>query len=138
MAVSGDEIRLVLPADPIYGHIARIAMTRLALQCGLGRAATEDLRIAVDETLIFLLRPTEETDHDGATDATTDATGVTILFTVAPDRLTVDAISTGGDTVARRDDPARERFAEIVDDTVDAFSVDEQGRHVHLEKLRII
>lgn len=153
MPVSGDNIRLVLPAEPIYGHIARIAVTRLALQCGLSRAETEDLRIAVDETLIFLLRPTEDTTaSDGSTTEehaeitvrnhpldeaiTAGSSGVTFTFTIGPEQLVIDATTGEDGAQSPPDDRARRRFSEIVTETVDTLSMDEDGRHVRLEKAR--
>jgi hypothetical protein len=51
----GDRIRLVLPAEPDYGRIARVAASSLALRLGLTFVEIEDLRIAVDEACSVML-----------------------------------------------------------------------------------
>lgn len=117
-----DVIRLVLPAEPDYGRLARITASSLALRLGLTFAEIEDLRIAIDETVILLLRP------EG------DAGQVTLEFTVAPDALVIDAATTAGDDQHWFDRGALSRFAEIVGETVDVHEVDEAARHVHLVK----
>ena len=117
-----DVIRLVLPAEPDYGRIARIAASSLALRLGLTFAEIEDLRLAIDETVILLLRP------EG------DAGDITLEFTVAPGALVVDATTTAGTAQHWFDVGALSRFDEIVGDTVDVHEVDEAARHVHLVK----
>jgi hypothetical protein len=117
-----DVIRLVLPAEPDYGRIARIAASSLALRLGLTFAEIEDLRIAVDETVILLLRP------EG------DAGEITLEFTVEPHALAIDATTTAGNAQHWFDAGALSRFTEIVRDTVDVHEVDEPARHVHLVK----
>jgi len=121
-SITGDQIRLVLPADSDYGRIARIAASSLALRLGFGFGEIEDLRIAVDETIILLLRPAGGGD-------------ITIEFTVQPDALVIDA-STEGPTDGSNplDEGARSRFDEIVADTVDVADVDEHAARVHLVK----
>lgn len=115
---SGDTIRLVLPAEPGYGRIARIAASSLALRLGLSFAAIEDLRLAIDEAVILLLRPGT-------------AGEITIEFGVARDRLTIDA-DTSSEGPATFEPEAQARFEEIVGDTVDVVTID--GTHVHLVK----
>jgi hypothetical protein len=124
LPVSEDQIRLVLPADPNYGRVARVAVQGLAGRLGLPARAVQDLRIAVDETLVLLLRPG------------TSAGQVTFTFTVTPDRLVIDAESTAGAAPVSIDAGARTRFEALVGDTVDRHEIDETGHHVHLEKSR--
>jgi hypothetical protein len=127
---AGDQIRLVLPAEPDYGRIARIAASSLALRLGLSFSEIEDLRIAVDETIILLLRPAGTGD-------------ITIEFTIEPHALIIDASAATPDVDPERrapsrrhplDPAARRRFEEIVADTVDEHVVDEHDAHVHLVK----
>ena len=118
----GDQIRLVLPADPQYGRVARVAVQGLGVRLGLRSRAVEDLRIAVDETLIFLLRPEGEGGE------------ITFRFTIGADRLLVDATSTAGSGQHWVDQGALARFEALVSDTVDVAMVDDLGGHVHLEK----
>jgi len=119
-----DEIKLVLPAEPQYGRLARITTSSLAIRLRFPYPAVEDLRLAVDEAIILLLRP------EG------DAGEITITFTVDGDTLTIDANSTAGSHQHWVDQGALSRFEAIVADTVDSFAVDESGHQVHLVKHR--
>ena len=117
-----DRIRLVLPAEPDYGRIARVAASSLALRLGLTFVEIEDLRIAVDEAIILLLRPEGPPGE------------ITLEFTVEPGHLAIDATinaPAGGDGI---DAGALRRFEEIVEDTVDEYVVDAAALHVHLVK----
>lgn len=128
---SGDDdrsIRLVLPADHEWGRVARTAVAGLALRLGFSYREIEDLRLAIDETLILLLRPA------GTTTSADDT--VEVSFVPTDDGLEIDASTTltdpggsNGTTGA-----ARERFEGLVTPTVDAWTVTEDARHVHLRK----
>ena len=121
-AAAGDEIRLVLPAESRYGRLARITVSNLARRLGFSYRATEDLRLAVDEAIILLLRP------EGR------AGTITLLFRLDHAGITVDATTTAGADQYWVDQGALARFEAIVGDTVDSYAVDEQGHHVHLAK----
>lgn len=114
---SGDRVRLVLPAEPGYGRIARIAASSLALRLGLSFAEIEDLRLAVDETVILLLRP----ELGGE---------ITIEFAIGADSLTIDATGAPSDGPLVFEPEALARFEALVGDTVDEHSID--GSHVRL------
>jgi hypothetical protein len=119
----GDRIRLVLPAEPDYSRIARVAASSLALRLGLTFVEIEDLRIAVDEALILLLQP------DGSPGE------IVLEFTVEPHVLVIDASFSNADGTEPAIDPAAlRRFDEIVHDTVDDHAVDVTTPRVHLEK----
>lgn len=120
--VRGDEIRLILPADAEYGRIARITASSLALRLGFSFPEIEDLRIAIDEMVILLLRP------EG------NAGVIRITFHVTIDRLTIDAVTTAGHDQPWVDQGALARFAEIVQDLVDEHGVGDDGRRVHVAK----
>jgi hypothetical protein len=117
-----DEITLVLPAEPQYGRLARITTSSLAIRMRFGYPAVEDLRLAVDETIILLLRPEGEPGE------------IALTFKVERSGLTIDARSSAGNRQAWLDQGALGRFEAIVADTVDSFEVDESGHHVHLVK----
>jgi len=119
---SPEQIRLALPAEPQYGRLARITASSLALRMGFTFPEIEDLRLAVDEMIILLLRPEGRSGE------------IIITFTVEPTQLTLDAISTAGTDQAWLDQGALRRFEAIVGDTIDQFDVDEHGHHVHLMK----
>ena len=110
----------MLPAEPDYGRIARVAASSLALRLGFTFAEVEDLRIAVDETVILLLRPAA-------------AGEITIEFTVGRRQLHVD-VSTSGGAGEAIDPGARRRFEEIVGETVDAMVIVDEPPQVHLGK----
>ena len=118
-----EQIRLALPAEPEYGRLARITTSNLALRLGFSFPEIDDLRLAVDEMVILLLRP------EGVTG------DITLTYTVEPGRLVIDAVSTAGSDQPWVDQGALGRFEAIVGDTVDACEVDESGHHVHLLKL---
>lgn len=122
--MTDDEVRLVLPADPGYGRVARAAARGLGIRLGMGRRAAEDLALAMDETLVLLLRPEGSTGD------------ITFTFTVTTDRLEVDAETSAGRDQPWVDQGALRRFEELVGPTVDAHVVDDDGRRVHLEKRR--
>jgi anti-sigma regulatory factor (Ser/Thr protein kinase) len=118
---TGDRIRLVLPADGAYGRIARIAVSSLALRLGFGFDAAEDLRLAIDETIVLLLRP------DGGRGE------LVVDFVIEPDALVIDA-ATVTDPGRRSDPAARARFEEIVAGIVDEHRVGDDDTTVHLVK----
>ena len=116
-----DHIRLALPADAEYGRIARIAAAGLALRMGFSYREIEDLRLAVDEALILLLRP----DHaDGV---------LTLEFAPTTDLLVID-LDAGADGGSPPDEASRARFADIVGDVVDRYELADDGHRVRLVK----
>jgi len=121
-APSSDEIRLVLPAEPQYGRLARITVSGLAQRVGFTPTAVEDLRLAVDEAVILLLRPEGRAGQ------------ITLVFDVDHTGLQIDASTTAGADQHWLDQGALAHFEAIVGDVVDTHVVDEQGHHVHLTK----
>lgn len=122
--MTDDEIRLILPADPGYGRVARVAAQGISHRLGMSWRDQQDLQIAVDETLVLLLRP------EGA------GGEVRFLFTIEPDRLVIDASTTAGGGQHWIDQGARARFDQIVAPTVDVHVISEDGDRIHLEKKR--
>ena len=118
-----DVISLALPADPRYGRVARVAATGIGMRIGMSWPDIQDLGLAIDETVILLLRP-EGADGE-----------MTFTFTVQPDQLVVDAVSTSRTDEFWADDAAITRFEEIVDDVIDVHTLDRSGRRVTLVKL---
>ena len=72
-----DQIRLEMPADSRFARVARVAVSSLAVRLGFDVGVVEDLRIAVDEALVLLLR-----DLPGATTALPDGPPVTVVMTL--------------------------------------------------------
>ena len=118
-----DVISLTLPADPRYGRVARVAATGVGMRIGMSWPDIQDLGLAIDETVILLLRP-EGSEGE-----------MTFTFTVQPDQLVVDAVSTAGTEEFWADDAAIVRFEEILDDVIDVHTLDRVGRRVTLVKL---
>ena len=118
-----DVISLALPADPRYGRVARVAATGVGMRIGMSWPDIQDLGLAIDETVILMLRP-EGSDGE-----------MTFTFTVEPDQLVVDASSTAGTDEFWADDAAISRFEEILDDVIDVHVLDPSGRRVTLVKL---
>jgi serine/threonine-protein kinase RsbW len=121
-STTGDRIRLVLPAEPDYGRIARVAASSLALRLGFSFAEIEDLRLAVDEMVILLMRP------EGAPGA------ISIEFQIEADALVIEARSTAGEDQTWLDTGARHRFDQLVSETVDEHEVNEAANTVRLVK----
>ncbi len=119
---SGDRINLTLPAEPEYGRIARIAGSSIALRLGLPFADIEDIRLAIDETIILLLRP-----EGGPGD-------ITVEFIVEPTQLVIEASTTAGTDQHWLNEGARTRFDELVGETVDEHEIDEDLSRVRLVK----
>jgi hypothetical protein len=102
--------------------VARVAAAGLGIRLGLRLAEVEDLRIAVDETLILLLKP------EGASGT------IEFTFSIGEQTLTIDATSSAGEGQHWVDEAARRRFEQLVGPVVDEHTVDDDGRHVHLVK----
>lgn len=119
-----DHIRLALPADAEYGRIARIAAAGLALRMGFSYREIEDLRLAVDEAIILLLR-----HEDGEST-------ITIKFERSADQLAIDIQAAPRDT-NQTDDEGRARFATIVGDVIDEYEVDEPQRRIRMVKSHV-
>jgi len=117
-----DQIRLVIPAEPDYGRLARITVSELARRLGFTYRAVQDLRLAVDETIILLMRP------EGSSGS------ITLVFRVDHTGLDIEATTTAALDQPWIDQGALGRFEAIVGATVDSYAVDEQGHHVHLLK----
>lgn len=116
-------VRLSLPADPRYARVARSAVAAVAVRSGLDPAVVEDLRIAVDESLILLFR-----------DALAPAAG---------DDVVIDIRGGGADLRVglRREPPlgadgldpaARPRFDELVPSRIRVDAVDAEHGVVRL------
>jgi hypothetical protein len=114
-----DHVRLSLPARHEYARIARIGIAALALRLGFSYREIEDLRLAVDEALIFLLG----SDHPGDR--------MTIRYHAEPGRISLTATASFPITP---DDPDRERFETLIADLVDSWETDEAAGEVTFSK----
>ena len=119
-----DQIQLELPASPEYGRVARIAAAHLALRRGFSLTEIDDLRLVMDEAAVMLLEPRVE---GGRLDVT---------YSVTDDTVSVDA------RIVAEDDGTLpvanvERFAELVGELIDEYSIDRAGRRLTLTKTRV-
>lgn len=121
-----DEVRLALPADPEFGRIARIAISGLALRHGFDYAAVEDLRIAIDESLILLLG---STGHPGRIIVTYRLADNTMSVT-----MTADFTDRKSEDAAGWDDDGEHRFDMLVTDLVDDIDLDRAGHRLTITK----
>jgi transcriptional regulator of met regulon len=108
-----DDIRLTLPALPEYGRLVRQCAAGLGLRRRLGFRSVDDLRLAVDETIIALL---DDTRIGGR---------MRLVFHVTGDEIGLDAVVHESDGQPRPlTADARERFQRFVGDLVDEYDVD--------------
>lgn len=129
-------VRLVLPADHAWGRVARTAVAGLALRLGFSYPQIEDLRLAVDEALILLLRPPVASTSP----ARAGEGRVEVRMEPEDSSLVIDVSTSVGPATDPSDSEAlaeaRDRFEQLVGPTVDGWAVSEDGRHVHLVKRR--
>jgi hypothetical protein len=120
--IDGDEIRLTLPARPEHGRIARVMVSRLGVRHGFRPREVEDLRIAVDESVILLL------GSPGATGGT-----LTVRTRLDGPALHVELLASH----AEEPDPeALERFTQLVTPLVDGLKVIRDGGTVRFHRAR--
>lgn len=114
--MSGDVVRLTIPAVLAFVRLPRVAIAGLATRAGFSYDEVEDLRLAIGEVCQVLL---DGTDREGT---------LTIEFTVA--RGTV-GVQVAIDAPPGRHDGLAERLAEqILAATVGRFEVDDDGRRI--------
>ena len=119
-----DQIQLELPASPEYGRVARIAAAHLALRRGFSLTEIDDLRLVMDEAAVMLLEPRIV---GGRLDVT---------YSVTDDTVSVDARIVAEDEGTLPIERV-ERFAELVGELIDEYSIDRTGRRVTLTKTRV-
>ena len=119
-----DQIQLELPASPEYGRVARIAAAHLALRRGFSLTEIDDLRLVMDEAAVMLLEPR------------IDGGRLDVTYSVTDDTVSVDARIVAED---ERSLPIErvERFAELVGELIDEYSIDRSGRRLTLTKTRV-
>ncbi len=119
--MSGDVIRLTIPAVLAFVRLPRVAIAGLATRAGFSYDEVEDLRLAIGEVCQVLL---DGANRDGT---------LTIAFTVERGKMEVEVVSDGP---AGRNDGAGERLAEqILKATVGRVEVTEEGRRIVFEKV---
>ena len=130
-----DSLRLTLPADPDYARVARSLAAGLALRLGFAYGEIEELRLAVDEVLILLLRGRRSEGSVVLTFVpTTDGIELDARALPPPDGPDADEMSVPGAEPEPDESEFRARFEELVSPIVDAWSIGDEGLHVHLSK----
>lgn len=124
MTTTSDEIRLVVPAQPEYGRLARVTVAGLALRLGFSHTEVEDLRLAVDESLILLL---DGSGHDG---------DVEVVYRLLDEAIELEVTADVGRRVPPPSDGAIDRFQRMVADLVDVAVADPMKRTVRFRKAR--
>ena len=127
-----DLVVLRVPADTGYARVIRVAVSAYAVRLGLAPAAVEDLRLAVDETLILLMG----SSGPGAPADAGDGAGPIIVLTLdcARDRppvvleLHLEPAADG----AEPDASALARFEEIMPSSVAIDVLDRRHGRVAL------
>ncbi|MGK2929745.1 MAG: ATP-binding protein [Acidimicrobiales bacterium] len=119
--MSGDVIRLTIPAVLAFVRLPRVAIAGLATRAGFSYDEVEDLRLAIGEVCQVLL---DGANRDGT---------LTIAFTVERGKMEVEVVSDGP---AGRNDGTGERLAEqILKATVGRVEVTEDGRRIIFDKV---
>ena len=119
--MSGDVIRMTIPAVLAYVRLPRVAIAGLATRSGFSYDEVEDLRLAMGEVCQVLL---DGADRDGT---------LTIAFTVERGSMGVEVVADGP---AGRTDGAGERLAEqILEATVGKLQVADEGRRIAFTKV---
>ncbi len=116
-AEATDVVHLRLPGGADYGRVARVTTAALARRHGFVYREVEDLRLAVDESIIALLDSSRPDD------------GVIASFTVGPGYLRIDVAGTPG-----RPPEAVARFHTLVTELVDEAALDLDAGRARLVK----
>lgn len=114
----------MVPAQPEYGRLARVTVAGLALRLDFSHTEVEDLRLAVDESLILLL---DGSGHDGE---------VEVLYRLLDGAIEVEVTADVGRRVPAPSDGAIDRFQRMVADLVDVAVADPTKRTVRFRKKR--
>jgi hypothetical protein len=114
-----EEIILRVPARPPYGRIVRVGAAALAFRQGMTFGEIDDVRLAIDESMILLL--------DGATgDGVIDC-----VFRMTAGRFELEAMNTGEHSI---DPTALSRFVEHAAELVDDYDVDPRRGWLRIRK----
>jgi hypothetical protein len=130
-----DEVRLEVPAESRFARVVRIAVSALAVRRGFDVSVVEDLRIAVDESLILLLRAARPVPPGEAPGTGPGAASMVLTLSGKSGEIRVDLRVVPAPPVDPREPDARDalsRFAELVPPRVVVDEVDPVDGHVAL------
>lgn len=118
--MSGDVIRMTIPAMLAYVRVPRVAIAGLATRSGFSYDEVEDLRLAMGEVCQVLL--------DGA-----DRSGtLTISFAVERGKMDVDVVADG--PAGRNEGTGKGLAEQILHATVGKVTVADEGRRISFTK----
>lgn len=127
VAPVANEVRLEVPAESRFARVVRVAVSAAAVRRGVEVAVIEDLRIAVDEALILLLRAGSAASDDTTRSAATEPSRRLVLTMADSEAMTI-----GLRLSPARTDPfdgpddriALSRFHELVPWRVEVTTID--------------
>lgn len=104
--------------------MARIAAAHLALRRGFSLNEIDDLRLVMDEAVVMLLGPGMP------------ATRLDVTYSVDADTVSIDARVLADDANTSLPAESVERFAELVGELIDEYSIDATARRITMSKTR--
>ena len=114
-----DAVSLELPTRTGYARLARLAAASIALRVGFPRRVIDDLRLALDEAMILLLAPGDESDRILIDYSVEDHT-ILVMLRRTPSRRTSEA--------------GEQRFLDLTAELVDERTVDSSSGTLTLRK----
>ena len=112
---------LRVPARPAYGKVVRVGAAALALRQGMSFTEIDDVRLAIDESMILLLGGA---NGDGVIDC---------VFRMDEDRFEFEASTTGGHSIGG---DAIGRFEELAASLLDDYDVDPVSGWLRIRKVQ--
>lgn len=122
MLASDLPIRLTVPARHEFGRVVRLGLLSLGMRLGMPHRDVADLALALDEALIYLLRPEGSPGR------------ITVTMLPRADGLEVTATTTAGSDQHWDDLGARKRFQALTTGVVDEVEIGGDGSRVKLVK----
>lgn len=116
---AAEEIVLRVPARPSYGRVVRVGAAALALRQGMSFGEIDDVRLAIDESMILLL--------DGASGEGV----INCIFRMADGRFELEASTTGKHGIGAE---AIDRFEELASSLLDDYDVDPAEGRLRIRK----
>ena len=116
---AAEEIILRVPALPSYGKVVRVGAAALALRQGMSFSEIDDVRLAIDESMILLL---DGTSGEGVIDC---------IFRMADGRFELEASITADHSIGAE---AIDRFEDLAADLLDDYDVDPAQGWIRIRK----
>ena len=120
---AAEEIVLRVPARPSYGRVVRVGAAALVLRQGMSFAEIDDVRLAIDESMILLL---DGTDGEGVIDC---------VFRLSDGRFELEASTSDGHTLGAE---AIGRFEALAAGLLDDYDVDPAQGWLRIRKIQSV